>query len=286
MNYFEQILLLLTEGEEFGELLLAPNAPPVMRSGEGMKVALNQVLSADDIAQTLQALRSRGPQSDRRGNGAEAFSFGIPDRGRFRVNYVSQRGSKVVSIRRIPYAVPALETLCEAAEDAEKLVELMKGREGAVLPIFGRDALTISTLAYVLLKLVNQSERRLICILERRLTFLMGHDNSIVVQTEVGVDVPTLQEGLDQALLLRPDIAYIGGLHKDEELPGMLEAAESGTCVMVGGIGNDRQVVLQRMKRQFSDAAGSLANLVKQTVEAEPKDGKILLKLRGGLQEN
>jgi len=284
MNYLERILILLAETGGFGDLVMAPNAPPVVRKSDGMNVALNTVFTAEDIHETLVALKGRCQTADTSLAGSGTFSFGIAAKGRFRVDYVSQRGSKVVCVRCIPYAIPAIESICDESEKTKRLAELLCSPGGGVLVLFGGDSLACGTFVYSLLKQLNRTRRMVLYILERRLTFLMSHDNSVVIQTEVGIDVPSLAEGIGNALLMRPDITYVGDVRQNDELPGLLEAAECTMWVVVSSVAQSREVLLKRLRGQFDDSAGSLDQLIGEIVTVTREGDKLNVELLGRVQ--
>ena len=87
-------------------------APPVDRTADGLRIALTRVLDPSDVADTLSTLLAKASVP---GGLAAAgnFSFGIKGVGRFRVTYITQRGSKVVSIARVRIGVPDIAALTD-----------------------------------------------------------------------------------------------------------------------------------------------------------------------------
>ncbi|MEI8352743.1 MAG: twitching motility protein, partial [bacterium] len=127
MNYSSQILNHLSKGEQAGHVLLVAGAPAVEKNGNLVKVLFNSLLTPDDIRDTLLTFLSHVRRSGAAELGATGmFSFGMAKMGRFRVHYLTQRGSIMVSIQRMPFDVPTLEqTLADPAQiaPAYQLVE-------------------------------------------------------------------------------------------------------------------------------------------------------------------
>ena len=66
-----------------------------------------------------------------------------------------------------------------------------------LLTISGPRAASNAMLVYTLLKKVNETQRKIIFLLERKLTYLMSHADSIVIQAELADDVPSMSAGIE-----------------------------------------------------------------------------------------
>lgn len=220
MNYVPQIVNYLSTKEGVAELYLVPKGF-IMEKVNGKLVRVSEhILSPEDIRDTLVALKSHAPSAigplGREGH----FSFSIHNVGRFRVNYITQRGSYVVYIVKTPHNIPNIETLCDKA-CAKQLDELLRLHTSGIIIFYGSDYIKTNTLLYSLMQYVAQSYEKVILVLEKPLSFLLKHGNSIVIQREVGTDVESFEDGLRDALYINPQIVYVG--LKDEELANNLE---------------------------------------------------------------
>ena len=234
MNRSAEIIDYLTKREGLDTVLMIPSAPPISKTADGITVALNVVLTADDVADTLMALKSQAPHDENEsGRNAGTFSFGIRKVGRFRVSHATQRGTKVISITRIPSSVPELKMLTPDVERADELVSFLASGQCGALTLYGPSALTNSLLTYALITAINDRYRKLIYVLERSLTFLMQHDNSVIIQRELGSDVQTLEDGLRDGLLFAPDILVIGNIRSTDVLPSLQCAVDSGITAVL-----------------------------------------------------
>ncbi|MCX7591527.1 MAG: ATPase, T2SS/T4P/T4SS family [Kiritimatiellae bacterium] len=248
MNRANDIIAYLSRAEESQILVLAPHAPPIDRTAEGIKIALNQVLDASDINDTLAALSNRAPSGPATTIGsAGTFSFGVRGVGRFRVTYVTQRGSKIVGIYRIPVTIPKLEAVIQDAQLAKILEHHARSKNGGLLIVNGPNAVKNSLVVYALLQRVNETERRLIYCIERALTHLMNHDNSVVIQSEMQIDVAGVEEGVKMALLFAPDILFVGDLRSNDSLAAVMEAIESNVFTILSSVSLNHDALLNRL---------------------------------------
>jgi len=234
--------------------VIAPKAPPVSQTADGLQVAMTVVLDAADVLDTLTALRGRAARTDTLALAeSETFTFGIRDVGRIRVSYITQRGTKVVRISRIPSRIPDPDAVCEDPAALDRLFKAISSPQGGFLAVWGPSCQANSLLVYALLGKVNRTQRRLLYILERALSFLMAHGNSIVVQAELNAEVKTLQRGLDDALLREPDLIYVGDIRPDDDLPMLVHAIHSRIVAVVSSVTMDGSMLL----RKFAPAHAS-----------------------------
>ena len=101
--------------------------------------------------------------------------------------------------------------------------------------ITSRDHIKASMFAYSLLQHVSIHFSKVIYILEKPLNYLLKHGNSLVIQREIGIDVESMQEGLRDAMLIKPDIFYIVYTERfdEREIREIVRILESGTLVFI-----------------------------------------------------
>ena len=125
----------------------------------------------------------------------------------------------MVFISRVPYCIPDSASICDNTVDVDRLTDVLCSPEPALIAVQGPHAVDNSIFVYSLLRAVNKRVRRVIYIIERSLTYLMGHENSIVIQTELTTDVGTIEECMQNALIFDPDVVYLGDLRPYDETP-------------------------------------------------------------------
>ncbi|MCX6996683.1 MAG: hypothetical protein NTV49_06270, partial [Kiritimatiellaeota bacterium] len=207
MNYAPGILDYLAQSPDFTEVLLAPGAMPLQRAPDGMKSIGDTALNEQDVRDTLATLTTHAAGVSAGGKHG-VFSFGMPQRGRFRVAFMTQRGSLVASIIKIPGEVPRVDQLVAADQAAAVEKNFLSFRSGLLL-VAGPSSMLTNVLVYALLRSLSEQAQRVVFILEAGITFLLRHGRSLVLQSELGSDVDSIEEGLRAALTLEPSVIYI-----------------------------------------------------------------------------
>ncbi len=279
MNRSQDILNYLTSKVTPSAVILAPNAPPVAHEQGHVNLILNIVLSSGDVLDTLLSFKAMaanvgfGPASL-----SGAFSFGLRNVGRIRVSYLTQRGSKLVTVTRIPFNIPELGALCEDPRAAHRLLELAQTPAGCLMAVSGPNPVSNSALVYAVLERINQEHRRIIGVVENMLTYLMMHRNSIVVQCEVGTDVNSLAEGVTNLLSLTPMVLYIGGVGSPDDLTALSRAAQPGRFIALSSSILDAGTLADCFQAQtgLSGGSGLATALVRVT---DIHDGKLAVRV-------
>ncbi len=234
MNYLPHIVSYLSANEDITEIYLVPRAFIMEKKSQKLVKVSDALLTPEDIRDTLVALRSHTPFALGPLGKEGMFSFGLQNVGRFRVKYITQRGSYVVHILKTPYNIPPLDKLCPNKNNLSKLEEIVRIHNFGFVVFQGRNHLLVNTLIYSLLQKVCDSYSKVIFILESPLTFLLRHGKSLVMQREVGVDVDTFEEGLRDAFYMNPNILFMGyrELIQPKEMEYMLMLAENTLLIL------------------------------------------------------
>ncbi len=275
MNLTPEILNYLAEKREFAEIILAPKASPVERRDKGISRIMDIILSPEDIRDTLVSLRSHTPTSLGPLGREGFFSFGLPDIGRIRVTYLTQRGSYVVSIVKVPFNIPEFYSIVASKEKAQSILKTLSDLNG-IVAIIGKSYVVHNLFSYSLLSEICNRRSGLIYVLERPITYLIRHSNSIVIQREVGVDVDSFDEGIEEALFLNPEIIYMsdvtikGALHSVRKLFDIpVLTLLSVTATNVSALRRSFEIFLREESRE-------VLKLLTKVVELElSKDAKI-----------
>ncbi len=227
MRRSSEILEYLARTDTPNAVVLAPNAPPVSRSPGEIRVALNILMDAGDVYDTLQGfVMEAGLNTDGPLPPQGSFPLVVAGTGRFRVQYTTQRGSKAARISYIPFRPVALDDVVADTTIAQRLRDDVRPTDAGLIYVSGRDAPANAAIAYALIREWNDHARLVICTVERELTHLVAHANSIVIQSEVGADVPSFEQGIENALMFSPDVLYLGDPRPTDAMPGLADAAE------------------------------------------------------------
>ena len=248
MSVWPEVTRLLLADKGLRELIIAPNAPVMSRLAEGCQALNDRVFTAAEVAEGLISACSHasGRRSNELGQ-AGIVCLGVRDIGRIRISYFTQRGSRVLRIVRIPFDVPAIDAVCSEPLQSRELVQAIAGRRYKAILIHGPAQVSNSQLCYALLGELNQTHASVIYVTERMLSFLMAHGKSVVTQVEVPTDAPSLEEAIQQALLLEPDVVHVGDVRATDDLPSLPQLISAGTCTLLSTVGEDPSLILQRL---------------------------------------
>jgi len=273
MNYAGKILTYLGEPDRFSQVLLIAGAPPVEKVGTQFRIVINAVLTPEDIRDTLSTFASHARRSGSSELGNQGvFAFGIPNQGRFKIHYLTQRGSVFVSIQRMPFDIPKLESLLAQPAQLALVDGTLSLPNGGIVIFTGTSPETLNRFLYATLARINEKRHMIVYVLEQHLSFLLKHQNSIVIQVEVGTDIPSLTEGIRNGLFLAPDLIYVSNPKTPEEFRGLMCAAQSGAIVFMSAIAINEQHLLNDLRTQLPDDFALLRHYIRQiiTVNTNP----------------
>lgn len=239
MNYAPGILAFLSQCTESCEVFMASGTRPLQRTGDTMRAIDESVMTPDDIRETLVFLRGHAQSSKQNIDKEGVFSFGIPQRGRFRVSFTTQRGSYLARIVRIPAEIPTPASLIDDRATASRAMAAFKTFQRGVLIVSGSPLPVINMLVYGLLELVVANEQRVVVIVEHETTFLLKHGKSVVAQCEYGPDNETIESTIRSSMMIAPDIIYVHDLSARDDLDAALKAAKAHAFVVVAMEGLD-----------------------------------------------
>jgi twitching motility protein PilT len=235
-----------------GDVLLAVGAPPQVQI-EGTLVPLRMAglerLSPFQTETVMLHLLAGAPAAAARvrANGAAHFSYSLSAITRFRVAVFSQRGTFAISLRTIPFHIPALAEL----NLPEVMREACAERTGVVLVNGPAGAGRTTTLAALIAELNTLRPCHVVTV-EDPLEFLHRHAAATVNQREAGTDTPTLAQGLADALRQAADVIVVSEVSGVEEARLVLEAAETGHLVFTELRGFDTASSVARFLNFFS----------------------------------
>jgi len=278
MDYTKNLFEYFSSGENRKHIVVTPHAPPVERSSHSIDVAMDAIWDDTDINETIIGLKTYGaldaltqrPENVEESL-SETFCVSIKGAGRFRVSYLTQRGSKAFSMKRIPFVVPTCSDLKIDETIVDKILKVLCDPNGGIVAVFGPSASSNSKLVYALLKRINSRERQIIMILERELSHLMRHDNSIVIQRELGSDCTTFNDGIREGLDMTPDIIFAGDLLVTDYLPALVRAAETRTSIILSLVASEKEAFLHILKSIFKEQYPIFGRRTREIIEVRPQ---------------
>jgi len=216
---------------------------PVLRVGNDLR-RLNDspALTRDflhGLAMSLLTDRRR-ETLERTGDARLVWATGTGSRQRIQIS--QQRGGIGISIRLIPPGVPALERLGLPAE----VGDLLSPGPGLVLVASGPVGGKTTTLAAMIDHLARARPLHIITI-EDPVEIQLEDRQSVVVQREVGLDLPTAAAGLRAAARQDVDAILVSELADVEAAELALSAAENGRLVLAGVTAASAEAAIARL---------------------------------------
>lgn len=221
----ELLLKLLEAGSS--DLHLTAGSPPMMRkNGDIQPIVGYSALSSGQIQRMLFAIMSPEQQTTYQKDHDLDLAYSIPNKSRFRVNVLQQRGKVGSVIRVIPNEIKSLEQLGMPSG----LAEFANLPRGLVL-VTGPTGSGKSTTLAAIIDAANRNRKDHILTIEDPIEFVHENRNCIITQREIGADTASFPEALKRALREDPDIILVGEMRDPETISIAITAAETGHLV-------------------------------------------------------
>jgi len=208
------------------DLHLKAMRPPLYRK-DGVLEPLNTApLKPEVIEKTLTRLLKKRHIKELEEKQAVDIGYSVPGVSRFRGNIFVQRGSYGGVFRAIPIEIPSLDDwgLPQVLHDLTQLNQglcLVTGPTGS-----GKS----STLAAIIRK-INETRKVHILTAEDPIEFLFRDELSAITQREIGMDAPSFQQALRNAMRQDPDIIMVGEMRDLPTIETAITASETGHLV-------------------------------------------------------
>ncbi|GAB4361237.1 MAG: type IV pilus twitching motility protein PilT [Gammaproteobacteria bacterium] len=216
-------------GREQGcsDIHLAVGTPPILRLHGELTPVRYRDLDHDELERLIDEILTDEQREQFAQGGDLDLSYESEEAGRFRVNLFRKVGGVGATFRVIPSGIPSLQSL-ELPPVVEKFTAL---HQGLVL-VTGATGTGKTTTLAAMIHQINQQRKQNIITLEDPIEFVHTSAQSLVVQREVGVHVPSFADGLRAALREDPDIILVGELRDLETISLAMIAAETGHLVL------------------------------------------------------
>lgn len=204
------------------KLLKVPNT--TLNPGQTMAIALeilpNYVVE-QPTAETKKVYLDRVKSLD--------FSYSVQGLARFRVNLFRQRGSLAFAMRVIPHDIPLLSSY----QLPDDFLQSLKGLRGGLWVIHGRGRGGKSAFLASIVEHLNATQNRLVTVLEPTIQFSHRNNLCLVTQREIGSDMNSIEQGIDEALRQDQDILFVDELNSPESFDKVMEAVVKGMTTFV-----------------------------------------------------
>jgi twitching motility protein PilT len=208
------------------DLHLAVGRPPTIRLHGSLRELATKVLDPDDTMALLKSITPERVQQEFEETGSGDFAFAYGDAARFRVAIFKQRGFASLVLRQIPNRLLTFKQIGLPA-----MAEQICRRPRGIFLVTGPTGSGKSTTLAAMINWINEQFDRHIITMEDPVEFYHPHKKSIVVQREVGVDVPNFAEAIRRALRQDPDVMLVGEMRDLATIGAAITAAETGHLV-------------------------------------------------------
>jgi twitching motility protein PilT len=208
------------------DLHLAVGKPPTLRLHTHLRELQTKVLEAEDTVALMKSITPERIQQEFEETGSGDFGFAYGDQARFRVSIFKQKGFCSMVLRRIPNKMLTFEQI-----GLPKMAEQICRRPRGVFLVTGPTGSGKTTTLASMINHINENFDKHIITMEDPIEYYHPHKKSIVVQREVGVDVPNFPEALRRALRQDPDVMLVGEMRDLATIQAAITAAETGHLV-------------------------------------------------------
>ncbi len=234
------------------EVILAAGAKPAVKLKRGIEFFSHSRSKPDEVKSLLLNLKQRSKLVNKPLGTTGQFSVGIPGVGRLQVFYSVQRGSYLMAVKKIKDTPPFLRELLINPLDRDSILSVFHDPVGFILIQSSSEDPAKDFIAAVLTYLSRFSKFAILTI-EDPITYALRHEQSLILQTEVGQDVDSIEEGLKIAQFLNPDVVYVSKLTAPEELKGLLSLIERGNMVILPVISASLESAMLSLERLTDD---------------------------------
>jgi len=219
-------LLQLVVEEGASDLHLEVGVAPCVRLNGSLVPLDMPPLTPADTESLIKAIASPAHLQTVAERGGADFGFAYEDKARFRVSIFKQKGVLGSVLRQIPNKLMGIEQLGLPPS----IKDLLYRPRGLIL-VTGPTGSGKSTTLASMMNVINTERDCHIITVEDPIEFYHQHKKSVVIQREVGSDVPSFAEALRRALRQDPDIILVGELRDLETMEAAVTAAETGHLV-------------------------------------------------------
>src|SRR5271155_1208999 len=208
------------------DLHLAVGKPPVLRLNGHLRDLQTKVLEPEDTMALMKSITPERIQQEFEETGSGDFGFAFGAESRFRVSVFKQKGFASMVLRRIPNKLMTFEQI-----GLPRMAEQICRRPRGMFLVTGPTGSGKTTTLACMINYINENFDRHIITMEDPIEYYHPHKKSIVVQREVGVDVPNFSEALRRALRQDPDVMLVGEMRDLATISSAITAAETGHLV-------------------------------------------------------
>src|SRR5690554_2512721 len=242
---FEKLLRLMVE-KGASDLFITAGVAPSMKVHGRILPVTKTPLSPEQTRETVLGVMSEAQRREFAEKKECNFAISARGIGRFRVSAFYQRNLVGMVARRIETQIPTIEDL--------RLPEILKNlamtKRGLVIFV-GATGTGKSTSLASMIGYRNKNSTGHIITIDDPIEFIHQHQNCIVTQREVGIDIDSFEVALKNTLRQAPDVILIGEVRTRETMEHALTFAETGHLCLATLHANNAKQALDRIIHFF-----------------------------------
>ena len=208
------------------DLHLAVGKPPTIRLHTHLRELQTKILEPEDTLALMKSITPERIQQEYEEQGSGDFGFAFGDEARFRVAIFKQKGCCSLVLRRLPSKLLTFEQI-----GLPKMAEQICRRPRGIFLVTGPPGSGKTTTLAAMINYINENFDKHIITMEDPIEYYQPHKKSLIVQREIGVDVPSFSEGLRRALRQDPDVMLVGEMRDLQTISAAVTSAETGHLV-------------------------------------------------------
>ncbi len=208
------------------DLHLAVGRPPTIRLNTHLRELQTKILEPADTVALMKAITPERIQQEYEEQGSGDFGFAYGEEARFRVSVFKQKGFCSMVLRRLPNKIMTFEQI-----GLPEICRQICRRPRGIFLVTGPTGSGKTTTLATMINYINENFDKHIITMEDPIEYYQPHKKSIVVQREIGTDVPNFAEGLRRALRQDPDVMLVGEMRDLATISAAITSAETGHLV-------------------------------------------------------
>jgi twitching motility protein PilT len=251
-------MLVISEGSD---LIITKGTSPWLKTPIRMERTELPEVTPLECVQYAKSLMDEDQWEQFLAQGFVRFSMENPVHGRFRVQVHRERSTPSLVIRHIPDTLPTLDEL-GLPEWLEGITQAASG----LIVIAGPSGHGRTTSLHALVHRINSCRTRQIVTIEDPLEYIHRSIMSQISQREIGKDVTSYVEGIQQARKHGADVIVVGELSSPDVIMESLAAAQSGRLVLTALEACNARQALQHLIRSVPSPMKSEGKSVMEEV--------------------
>jgi twitching motility protein PilT len=224
---FNEILVIMIE-KEVSDLFIRVGSYLKGRVYTEVVTLKDHLFNQDDVDKIVFEMAGKAGKDILQQRKSYEFATTYEGMWRFRVGIFYQRNTLAIVIRKINLNINSFE---ELNLPAKVLKQFCHERRGLIL-LTGTTGSGKSTAIASMIEYINQNFRRHILTIEEPIEFTFVDKKSIINQREIGKDVFSYADALQQFTIHSPDVIFVGNIRDPKTCHAALTAAETGVLVL------------------------------------------------------